>query len=459
MGRLHNPVLRGFHPDPSVCRVGGDYYLACSSFGYFPGVPVFHSRDLASWRLLGHALTRPSQLPLAAGTQGIFAPTLRHHDRRFYLITTNVGNGGNFLVTAENPAGPWSEPVWVDDAWFDPSLLFDADGRVYYTRRGGPESIVQAEIDPDTGRLLGPLREIARGFVSPDCEGPHLYHIGEWYYLLLAEGGSRTGHMATVGRSRSPWGPFDGCPRNPVFTNRNLTNSPVRSVGHADLFDAPDGTWWAACHGTRHDTYETFSLAGRETFIVPVQWDTDGWPVFNKGIPLDLTPVELPWPTEEPRPMRPAPIEFLLPGDDPSARVRGIRITELAERHTARIAVPASGRCGLTLFMDWRHRFDLVVEASGAQARAFTRWRIGDVVASGEPIAFDGHEAEVVLDFSTQRAALSVLNQNPTILGSADPRYLAPEVAGSWTGLIAGLFAEGGAALPEDPLFFRKDRG
>lgn len=446
MGILHNPVLRGFHPDPSVCRVGGDYYLACSSFGYFPGVPVFHSRDLANWRLLGHALARPSQLPLAAGTEGIFAPTLRHHDGRFYLITTNVGNGGNFFVTAETPAGPWSEPVWIDDAWFDPSLLFDHDGRVYYTRRGGAEVIVQSEIDPATGRLVSPLREIARGFVSPDCEGPHLYHIGEWYYLLLAEGGSRTGHMATIGRSRSPWGPFGGCPRNPVLTNRNLTNCPVRSVGHGDLFDASDGTWWAACHGTRHDSYETFSLAGRETFLVPVAWDADGWPVFNSGRPLDLSPVPVPWPTGEPEPMPPAFLEYRMPGGDASARVRGVRITELSQRHTARIAVPETGCCGLTLFMDWRHRYDLVVEAEEGRAHAFTRWRIGGVVSESDEVALPGGPVELALDFSTTRAAFSV-NGSP-LLGAADPRYLAPEVAGTWTGLIAGQFCEGGAALP-----------
>jgi len=150
MPTLTNPILRGFFPDPSVCRVGQDFYLACSSFEFFPGVPLFHSRDLANWHPIGHALTRASQLPLAGcgASRGIFAPTLRHHAGVFYLITTNVGQGGNFLVTATDPAGPWSEPVWIDDAWFDPSLLFDADGKVYYTRRGGDSVIVQAEISP-----------------------------------------------------------------------------------------------------------------------------------------------------------------------------------------------------------------------------------------------------------------------------------------------------------------------
>ncbi len=155
-----NPVIPGFNPDPSVCRVGNDYYLATSSFVYFPGVPIYHSRDLVNWELIGYALDRKSQLDLdnvwPAG--GIFAPTLRYHKGTFYMITTNIGGNGNFFVTAKNPAGPWSDPVWVDKPMFDPDLFFDDDGKVYYTRRSVPEKegIVQAEIDIKTGRLHDP---------------------------------------------------------------------------------------------------------------------------------------------------------------------------------------------------------------------------------------------------------------------------------------------------------------
>src|SRR5665647_274765 len=177
-----NPVISGFNPDPSVCRVDEDYYLVTSSFEYFPGVPVYHSRDMVNWQQIGYCLERKEQLNLdGMGLwQGIYAPVIRYHDGLFYMITTLVGGGGNFYVTATDPAGPWSDPVWVDEGQFDPSLFFDDDGKVYYTRRG-PTGIVQAEIDLKSGKLITPMKEIARGFISRDAEGPHLYKINGWY--------------------------------------------------------------------------------------------------------------------------------------------------------------------------------------------------------------------------------------------------------------------------------------
>src|SRR5882724_8476694 len=188
---FRNPILAGFYPDPSVCRVGDDYYLVTSSFEYFPGVPIFHSRDLVHWRPIGHCLTRASQLPLqnAKSSQGIFAPTLRYRDGTFYMVTTNISGGGIFYVTATDPSGPWSEPVWLREAhgWMDPSLLFDDDGKVYYTRHDGGEhgGIVQAELEIETGKLLGEPRLIWKGTGGVWPEGPHLYKIGTYYYLLI----------------------------------------------------------------------------------------------------------------------------------------------------------------------------------------------------------------------------------------------------------------------------------
>jgi xylan 1,4-beta-xylosidase len=281
---FHNPVIRGFHPDPSICRVGDDYYLAVSSFEFFPGVPLFHSRDLVNWRKIGHALTRQSQLDLSQArcSQGIFAPTLRHHEGTFYLTTTNVGGGGNFLVTATDPAGPWSDPVWIDRDAFDPSLFFDDDGRVYYTRREG-QRIAQAEIDVRSGRLGTPLRIIADAFSSTDAEGPHLYKSNGFYYLLCAEGGTGYGHMVTIGRSRSPWGPFESCPWNPILTHRHVIPSPIRYTGHGDLVQTPDGAWWMVFLGTRHHPRRgyCFHVLGREVFLAPVTW-RDDWPIVNE---------------------------------------------------------------------------------------------------------------------------------------------------------------------------------
>jgi xylan 1,4-beta-xylosidase len=178
--RYRNPVLSGFHPDPSVCRVGSDFYLVTSSFEYFPGVPIFHSKDLVSWRKIGHCLSRDSQLPLAGvqASEGIFAPTLRFHAGVFYLVTTNISRGGNFYVTAEDPAGPWSEPLWLREnaGWMDPSFFFDADGRVYFTRHGGGErgAIYQAEVELEQGRLVGEAKPIWSGTGGIWPEGPHL---------------------------------------------------------------------------------------------------------------------------------------------------------------------------------------------------------------------------------------------------------------------------------------------
>ena len=186
-----NPIIAGFHPDPSICRVGQDYFLVTSSFEYFPGVPLFHSRDLVHWRQIGHVLTRPSQLPFAHWQPfgGIFAPTIRYHDGTFYMITTNMSGGGNFYVHARDPLGEWSDPAWVDQGGIDPSLYFDDDGRVYLTSTETlhfplPDEIdpaaplwgiQQSEIDITIGRLLTEPRRILAGTGGRSPEGPHLY--------------------------------------------------------------------------------------------------------------------------------------------------------------------------------------------------------------------------------------------------------------------------------------------
>jgi alpha-N-arabinofuranosidase len=283
-----NPVVRGNAPDPSVIRVGTDYFLATSSFEYLPGIVIRRSTDLVSWRIVGAAVTRPAQYRRDGrpGTVMLFAPTLRHHDGTFYVACTNMADGqGNFVVRARDPAGEWSDAVWLDREAFDPSLFFDEDGTCYYTRRtldlsapgGDLGPVVQAVLDPRTGEM-GPLRPITPGpwgFESNDIEGPHLYRIGGWYYLFAAEGGTWIGHMQTVARSRSPWGPFEPAPHNPIITHRHRVLHPIQSLGHADLVEDPRGRWWALALGTRHRR-EHHNL-GRETFLLPVEW-RDGWP-------------------------------------------------------------------------------------------------------------------------------------------------------------------------------------
>ncbi len=286
---IRNPILRGFHPDPSLCRVGEDYYLVNSSFSYYPGVPVYRSKDLVHWNQLGYALDRPSQLQVTWEdiSGGIFAPTIRYHDGLFYLITTNMTTHQNFFVTAQDPAGPWSDPIVIPEAGgIDPSLFWDEDGKVYYTGTAPwndprfPEpGIVCSEIDLETGHLMGDLWMIGQGSAreATSPEGPHLYQKDGWYYLLIAEGGTEYHHAVTISRSKDIHGPFQQCPDNPILTHRHLGHRyPVQTIGHGDLVECQDGSWYMVCLGSR-SINGTF-LLGRETFLLPVVW-VDGWPV------------------------------------------------------------------------------------------------------------------------------------------------------------------------------------
>jgi xylan 1,4-beta-xylosidase len=290
-GTFKNPIIPGFYPDPSICRVNDDYYIVTSSFEYFPGVPIFHSKDLVHWEQIGYVLTRKSQLPLekTRSSGGIYAPTIRYHDGTFYMVTTNVDGGGNFYVTAKDPKGPWSEPIWLDKEDADPSLFFDDDGTVYYTRQkaGRFGYIGQRTLNPKTGKLEGDLKNIWAGTGGIWPEGPHLYKINGKYYVLVSEGGTSYEHKVTIARSDSPWGPFESNPNNPILTHEKLPSSPIQATGHADLVETPDG-WWMVCLGIRPQGGR-FHHIGRETFLMPVEWNEDGWPVVNHNSTIDLT--------------------------------------------------------------------------------------------------------------------------------------------------------------------------
>jgi xylan 1,4-beta-xylosidase len=294
-----NPVVPGCYPDPSVCRVGGDYYLAASTFEFVPGIPILHSRDLVRWTTIGHAVPDHPGLRHVASSQGLFAPTLRHIGGRFVMVTTMMPEGRSFLVTADDPAGPWSPPIDIDDEWsMDPSLMEDADGTVYYTRHGEGRhgGVFQAVIDLATGTLDGPPREIWRGTGGIWPEGPHLYRVGEWYVLLISEGGTSYDHSLTVARSRSPWGPFEAFPGNPLLTHRHLPDHPFQAIGHADLVDTPDGAWFMVLLGIR--AFDRAHHLGRETFLAPVRW-VDGWPVTDPTVEPQMRAPGLPRPVAD----------------------------------------------------------------------------------------------------------------------------------------------------------------
>ncbi|MEM8494580.1 MAG: glycoside hydrolase family 43 protein [Planctomycetota bacterium] len=292
---IQNPVLTGFNPDPSILRVGDDYYIATSTFEWFPGVQIHHSRDLVHWRLLTRPLDRVSQLDMrgVGDSCGVWAPCLSHDPKTgvFHLIYTVVRNRGhfkdtpNFLVTAETIDGPWSEPVFLNASGFDPSLFHDDDGRKWLVNmvwdaradKNPFAGIFLQEYDPAQRKLIGPIKNIFRGTHLGLVEGPHLYRRKGWYYLLTAEGGTMHEHAVTLARSRSIDGPYEVHPDNPVLTADGKDHLPLRKAGHGSLVETPDGRWWLAHLCGRPVSPSGRCVLGRETAIQEVRWDDDGW--------------------------------------------------------------------------------------------------------------------------------------------------------------------------------------
>lgn len=308
-----NPIIRGCSPDPTICRAGDDFYLINSSFEFFPGLPVYHSTNLVNWELVSHCLTRESQLSLGRCSEsgGIYAPTLRWHEGRFFLCTTNVSHRGNFIIHTEDAAGEWSEPVWIEQEGIDPSLLFDDDGTVYFCTASFEENrtgILMSEINPMTGEILkGPVL-LTAGCGGRYAEGPHLYKINGMYYLMLAEGGTEYGHRETIMRSETPYGPYEKCPHNPILSKVDSMMENIKCTGHGDLMEDQNGNWWLVFLAVRPITDSRRRVLlhnlGRETFLAPVSWE-EGWPVVNGGKEVML---EMEGPL--PRPAGPVSLDF-----------------------------------------------------------------------------------------------------------------------------------------------------
>lgn len=292
--RYTNPIIKGFYPDPSICKANDKYYLVTSTFEYFPGVPIFESEDLVNWEQIGHCLARETQLNLknSAKSKGIYAPTLRHHKGTFYMITTNVTTGENFIVTTSDPSKEWSDAVVIEN-WkgIDPSLYFENDrlflqGNSYQSN--DKLGIYQVELDLNTLQPKSERVYICEGTGGKAPEAPHVFKKDDFYYLVAAEGGTEYGHMVTIFRSKDINGPYLPNPSNPILTNRSEKNL-LQCVGHADFIEDFKGNWWLVCLGIRYKgSHAYYHHLGRETMLAPVKWDDSGWPIVNETGSLNV---------------------------------------------------------------------------------------------------------------------------------------------------------------------------
>ena len=490
-----NPVLPGFHADPSVCRAGNDYYLVNSTFQYFPGVPVFHSKDLIHWEQVGNCLTRPSQVDLkgADGNSGIYAPTIRFHNGRFYMVTTVFPSRRHFYVWTDNPAGEWSEPIVIDFAIgsCDPTLFWDGD-KCYFLWKEGDIKI--CKIDVETGKQLGEIHHLGVGLGGRYPEGPHIYKQNGWYYLLLAEGGTEHGHHVNILRSKSLFGPYESNPANPILShfNMKMQNSPIQGLGHADLIQAPDDSWWMICLGYRTSGYLQHVM-GRETMLAPVQWADDGWPVVNGDgtLQIDMQCKTLP---QVPMAQDPVREEFnyvkrQAPADSYHSlglpmgwmslcnpdyskyslkerkgflRLRPSTIdlsetsspTFVARRQTelnftATTLLDLSHltegmQAGITAYAAPLNHYDVVAERRGGKLYAKSNVRLGQTAHSEQEIQLNGSRAylRITSDKEFYYMQASSDGTNYTTLAKMEYRFLSTETIGGFTGVMLGLFTQ-----------------
>ncbi len=488
--KYQNPILSGCYPDPSICRVGEDYYLVTSSFEFFPGIPIFHSKDLLHWKQIGHCITREHQMSLQTGLlnlTGIYAPTIRYNEGIFYVISTRMSVGvtgskaENFFVWTKDPYGEWSDPVWLDTPGIDPSLYFDEDGKVYYT--GSCDGIGFGEIDLDTGKLKKDISIIWEGTGGSAPEGPHIYKINGWYYLLISEGGTEYGHMLTIARSKNIDGPYEAYDGNPILTNRSKALT-LAAIGHADLTQDSLGNWWAVCLGNRPISYPYRHNLGRETMLIPVKWNEDGWPVMGQDGTIDAE-VEvdcLPCGISETESPKTVCIKDYFESEqlDFSWNTLYTSISDLREsgkglvlfgnektlsdadvcawvgrrqaHHECKVRIKLEferscdgEEAGLTIYMNHLHHYEIALaKESGVNCIIFRR-RIGSLwkVENKVPCFAD----EIIFEMEATKAAYifrySVDGKTFEKIGEGEAQYLTTEVGGVFTGNYIAMYACG----------------
>lgn len=500
-----NPVLPGFHADPSVCRNGDDFYLVNSTFQYFPGVPVFHSKDLIHWEQVGNCLSRQSQLDLSGlysqanpelgwTNAGVYATTIRCHNGRFYMVTTVFPSRRHFYVWTDNPAGEWSEPVVIDFAIgsCDPTLYFEGD-KCYFLWKEGDIKI--CEIDVATGKQLGEIHHLGTGLGGRYPEGPHIYKKDGYYYMMLAEGGTEQGHQVNILRSRSLFGPYEPNRANPILShfNMEMQNSEIQGLGHADLVQAPDSSWWMICLGYRTSGY-LLHVMGRETFLAPVRWDKNAWPVVNGNGTLSIdmqceTLPQIPFAADSNREefnyvKRDAPADsyhsiglpwgwhsignpdlkcysltertgWLRLHPKPTTLDEATSPTFVARRQTekkfsATVLLDASGmkegmQAGITAYAAPLNHYDVLVERRSDGLVLRPNIRLGELSYSQQEILLSNAKVylRVASDGAYYAMGYSIDGNAFETLAKMDFRYLSTEVIGGFTGVMIGVFAQG----------------
>lgn len=469
-----NPVIKGFYPDPSVCKANGKYYMVCSSFQYFPGVPLFESDDLVNWKQIGHVLTRKSQVMLDKinSSGGVFAPTIRYNNGRFYMVTTNDTTHENFYVYTDDIYGEWSEPVTVAQGGIDPSLYFE-DGRTYFMSNGsdddGVDGVTQCEINVETGEKLSGSRCIWHGAGGRFLESPHLYKIGSYYYLMAAEGGTEYGHMITYGRAASVWGPFENYAKNPVLTNRNKAPFILQGIGHGDLVEDYNGEWHIFCLGFRQiHPWMAYHNLGREVCMIPVRFDENGWFTvgedgtcaesyelagdfvqrFQTRYTFDNADNRAAWcylrhPHEENYEFRENSLVLRGTGitldDTDSPTFVGLRQREFCFELTTEVSLDR-GETGVTVYMCEDEHYEVALRKAENGYEAVLKLNIGGIkhVQSRIPVSGESGTLKVVADNLHYHFYFG-----DTYLGSGQTKYLTSEVSGGFTGVIAALYAVG----------------
>lgn len=473
-----NPVIRGFYPDPSVCRVESDYYLVTSSFEYLPAIPIFKSKDLVNWKSLGYCLVDENQIDLK-GTKnsgGIFAPTIRFYKDRFYVITTDI-NKGSFYVTSDQPENGWSMPIFIDIDGIDPSLYFESDRAfVQYASFGRVNSIKQVEIDISSGELLSEPEIISYGSGGRDVEAPHVYKFNDYYYLITAEGGTREGHMVTIRRGKALYGPFEECPNNPILSNRDKSRELIQNVGHFDLIQDQFGDWWGLGLGVR--SIEHTSNIGREALLLPVKW-SNGWPSIYKGFAEERITIKrkltndvvqqnihyykddfqsnnLPFYWNSIREFWTSEVFVeggklnlnLLPGNLNSLEkisFVGRRQQSLKFKVTCILEFfpEISEEAGLTIYIDKNHHFELCVAKSEAGRSLNVKKKLSDIETNKQRDIL-GEKLINLRIIGTENSYIfyySINNEDYIYVGKTRAKYLSTEISDSpFTGVFIGMY-------------------